>query len=62
MESVKSTKGFIKFLDKKVIMRPFDGETGTIEVWSTLQSDSSDGSYFNQSGIRYYLVSKTEVN
>ena len=60
MEAVKATKGFIKFSEKKAVMRPFDGEPGFTEVWSTLQSDSIDGSYFNHNGIRYYLSSKTE--
>ena len=42
-------------------MRPFNGEQGITEIWSTLQSDGLDGSYFNHNGIRYYLASKTEA-
>jgi hypothetical protein len=61
MENVKSTKGLIKFSEKKAVMRPFNNEPGAIEVWSTLQSDGLDGSYFNHNGIRYYLASKTEA-
>lgn len=52
--------GYIKFKDKRAITKPIKGEPGYVKVWEISDSQSSK-EYFTYKGIRYNLISSTEV-
>ena len=48
----------IKFIEKKCVMKPMDGETGLTETWNTYPTvDNPRDVFFKHEGITYYLVS-----
>lgn len=53
--------GNIKFKDRKAITKPFSGVSGFIKIWEISESQVSK-EYFTYKGVRYNLVSSTEVN
>jgi len=51
----------IKFIEKKCVMKPMDGETGLTETWNTYPTvDNPRDVFFKHEGITYYLVSSKE--
>ena len=51
----------IKFIEKKCVMKPMDGETGLTETWNTHPGvDNPKNVYIKHQGITYYLVSSKE--
>ena len=51
----------IKFIEKKCVMKPMDGETGLTETWNTYPTvDNPRDVFFKNEGITYYLVSSKE--
>lgn len=48
----------IKFVDKKCVMKPMDGEIGITEIWNTQPTiDNPRDVFMKHKGITYYLVS-----
>ena len=48
----------IKFVDKKCVMKPMDGEVGITEIWNTQPTiDNPRDVCMKHKGITYYLVS-----
>lgn len=56
----KTTKGFIKFIEDGLITKPFEGQSGFIEVWEKTES-LSDLLFINYNGNRYKLKEQKEV-
>jgi hypothetical protein len=55
----KVTKGYIKFTEKKCVMKPFEDEGGNIETW--VASDAiTNRQLFIHNGKKYQLVSIKE--
>jgi hypothetical protein len=51
----------IKFIEKKCVMKPMDGETGLTETWNTHPGvDNPKNVYIKHQGTTYYLVSSKE--
>ena len=51
----------IKFIEKKCVMKPMDGETSLTETWNTHPGvDNPKNVYIKHQGITYYLVSSKE--
>ena len=51
----------IKFIEKKCVMKPMDGETGLTETWNTHPGvDNPKNVYIKHQGTTYYLVSTKE--
>ena len=51
----------IKFIEKKCVMKPMNGETGLTETWNTYPTvDNPRDVFFKHEGITYYLVSSKE--
>ena len=51
----------IKFIEKKCVMKPMDGETGLTETWDTHPGvDNPKNVYIKHQGTTYYLVSSKE--
>jgi hypothetical protein len=51
----------IKFIEKKCVMKPMDGETGLTETWNTHPGvDNPKNVYIKHQGVTYYLVSSKE--
>ena len=51
----------IKFIEKKCVMKPMDGETGLTETWNTHPGvDNPKNVYIKHQGTAYYLVSTKE--
>lgn len=51
----------IKFIEKKCVMKPMDGETGLTETWNTHPGvDNPKNVYIKHQGITYYLVSSKD--
>lgn len=55
----REIKGYIKFKDKKAIMKPMDGKSGLIETWEASDSFNSK-QYFVYLGTRYQFVSAVD--
>jgi hypothetical protein len=51
----------IKFIEKKCVMKPMNGETGLTETWNTHPGiDNPKNVYIKHQGVTYYLVSSKE--
>jgi hypothetical protein len=53
------TKGYIKFTDKKCVMKPFEDEGGVIETWVASEA-ITNRQWFVHNGRKYQLVSTKE--
>ena len=56
----KTTKGFIKFTEDGLITKPFEGQSGFIEVWEKTDT-LSDLLFITHNGTRYKLKEHKEV-
>ena len=56
----KTTKGLIKFTENGIVTKPFEGQSGFIEVWEKTDSPS-DLLFITHNGGRYKLKDKKEV-
>jgi hypothetical protein len=56
----KTTKGFIKFTENGIVTKPFEGQSGFIEVLEKTDSPS-DLLFITHNGGRYKLKDKKEV-
>jgi hypothetical protein len=59
-EKKRDITGYVKFKDKKATIKPLDGESGEKTVWEISDSHNSK-EFFKYKGVRYQLVSRTEV-
>jgi hypothetical protein len=56
----KKVKRAIRFLDKKIVMKPLEGK-GLVETWSsTPPTDETFTQYIHHKGIIYYLISSID--
>jgi len=49
-------KGYIKFKDKKAIMKPLENQEGPVITWE-INDNHNSKDYFMYKGIRYQFVS-----
>ena len=51
----------IKFVDKKCIIKPMEGQTGKTELWSSAPPITNlRNIFFKYQGINYYLMVSSE--
>jgi predicted ATP-grasp superfamily ATP-dependent carboligase len=56
----KVTKGYIKFTEKKAIMKPFDGEGGLVETWVASEA-ITNRQWFRHNGVKYQLTTSVDA-
>ena len=54
-------KNYVKFKDKKIIVRPIEGEEGPVMVFELTDSNSFK-EFINYNGNKYGLISTSKTN
>lgn len=54
-------KNYVKFKDKKIIIRPIEGEEGSVMVFELTDSNSLK-EYINYNGNKYGLITALKTN